>query len=88
MCRKKANCPRKRIIGQVFKNVHIVEKNGKGMGLVLGESCNKGDFVIENFISAVSATKLKKHGGIGMYLMKLGQKRIFNCVNHSKFVFI
>jgi hypothetical protein len=47
VCRKKANCPHKRIIGQVFNNVHIVEKNGKGKGLVLGESCNKGDFVIE-----------------------------------------
>ena len=29
-------CPHKRIVGQVFKNVHIVEKNGKGWGLVLG----------------------------------------------------
>ena len=35
-----------------------------GKGLVLGESCNKGDFIIEYFSSAVSATKLKKHGGI------------------------
>jgi len=38
VCRKNANCPHKRIIYQVFKNVHIVEKNGKGKGLVLGES--------------------------------------------------
>jgi hypothetical protein len=39
VCKKKANCPHnKRIIGQVFKNVHIVEKTGKGKGLVLGES--------------------------------------------------
>ena len=76
MCRKKANCPHKRIIGHVFKNVHIFEKNGKGKrkGLVLGDSCNMGDFVIEYFSRAVSATKLKKHGGIGMYFMKLGQK--------------
>ncbi len=75
MCRKKADCPHNRIIGQVFKNVHIVEKNGKEKGLVLlGESCSMGDFVIEYFSRAVSATKLKKHGGIGMYFMKLGQK--------------
>ena len=74
VCRKKANCPHKRIIGQVFKNMHIVEKNGKGKGLVLGESCNKDDFVIPYFIRAVSATKLKKYGGIGMYFIKLGQK--------------
>jgi hypothetical protein len=56
VCRKKGNFPHKRIIGQVFKNVHIVEKTGKGKGLVLGESCNKGDFVIEYFGRAVSAT--------------------------------
>ena len=72
--RKKTNCPHKRIIGQVFKNVHIVEKTGKGKGLVLGESCHKGDFVIEYFGRAVSATNLKKHGGIGMYFMKVGKK--------------
>jgi hypothetical protein len=58
----------------VFKNVHIVEKNEKGMGLVLGESCKKGDFVNEYFSRAVSVTKLKKHGGIGIHFMKLGQK--------------
>ena len=74
MRRKKANCPHKRIIGQVFKNVHIVEKNGKEKGLVLGESCNKGDFVIEYFGRDVSATNLKKNGGIGMYFMKIGKK--------------
>ena len=71
VCRKNANCPHKRIIGQVFKNVHKVEKNGKGKGLVLGESCNQGDFVVEYFGRAVSATNLKKHGGIGMYFMKV-----------------
>ena len=62
LCRKNGNCPPKRIIGQVFKNVHIVEKTGKGKGLVLGESCNKGYFVIEYFGRAVSATNLKKYG--------------------------
>ena len=31
----------------MFENVHKVEKTGKGKGLVIGESCNKGDFVIE-----------------------------------------
>ncbi len=46
VCRKKTNFPHKRIIGQVFKNVHIVEKNGKGKGLVLFESCNLGDFLL------------------------------------------
>ena len=89
--RKKANCPHKRIIGQVFKNCahsHIVEKNGKGEGLDIGESCNKGDFVIEYFSSAVSATKLKKHGGIGMYFMKLGEKEYLIMKNNSNFVFI
>ena len=76
MCRKNENCPHKRIIGQVFKIVHIVEKNGKGKDLVLGETCNKGDFVIEYFGRAVSATNLQKHGGIGMHFMKVGQKII------------
>ena len=47
VCRKNGNCPHKRIIGQVFKNVHIVEKTGNKKGLVLDEYCNKGDFVIE-----------------------------------------
>ena len=36
----------------------------------------KGDFVIEYFGRAVSATNLKKHGGIGMYFMMVGQKVI------------
>jgi hypothetical protein len=75
VCRKKKNCPHKRIIGQVFKNVHIVEKTGKGKGLVVCESCNKGDFVIEYFGRAISATNLKKYGGIGMYSMKIGQQK-------------
>ena len=71
---KNGNCPHKRIIGKVFKNVHIVEKSGTGKGLVLGESCNRGDFVVDYFCRAVSATNLKKYGGIGMYSMKVGQK--------------
>ena len=91
VCRKKTNFPHKRIIGQVFKNVHIVEKNGKGKGLVLCESCHKGDFVIEYFGRAVSATNLKKYGGIGMYSMKVGQqiingnieKNTARFINHS-----
>ena len=36
----------------------------------------KVDFVIEYFGRVVSATNLKKHGGIGMYFMKVEQKLI------------
>lgn len=91
VCRKKKNCPHKRIIGHVFKKVNIVEKTGKGKGLVVEECCMKGDFVIEYFGRALSAKRLKIHGGKGMYNMKIGnqvingnmKKNIARFINHS-----
>jgi histone-lysine N-methyltransferase SETD2 len=50
--------------------------------------CNKGDFVSEYFGRAVSATNLKKYGGIGMYSMKVGQKIINGNMEKNTAMFI
>lgn len=70
-CRKKNNCPYKRIIDRSFKPYKVVDKHGKGKSLVADANINKGDFIIEYFGKVVPQRVLQKNDGIGIYYLKI-----------------
>ena len=73
VCRRKNNCPYKRMVDKTFKQVFTKEKHGKGTCLILNEDCAKGDFVIEYFGRKVPEKTLERNGGNGEYYMKVGK---------------
>lgn len=76
VCRRKDNCPYKRMVNKTFKRVIKKEKHGKGTCLILEEDCAKGDFVIEYFGRKVPEKTLERNGGHGTYYMKVGKNTI------------
>lgn len=70
-CRKKNNCPHKRIVNRSFIPYKVVDKHGKGKSLVADANINKGDFIIEYFGKVVPQAVLQKNGGKGIYYMKI-----------------
>ena len=89
LCRRKNNCPYKRMVNKQFKKVFTKEKHGKGTCLILDEDCARGDFVIEYFGRKVQERTLKKNGGNGEYYMQVGGITINGDIttkNDAKFI--
>lgn len=76
LCRRKTNCPYKRMVKKQFKQVLTKEKHGKGTCLIMNEDCAKGDFIIEYFGRKVTEKTLQKNGGNGEYYIQVGNRTI------------
>lgn len=72
-CRRRSNCPYKRMVSRQYKDVFTKEKHGKGMCLIVNEVCAKGDFVIEYMGRKVTQKTLAKNGGNGVYYIQVGK---------------
>jgi hypothetical protein len=87
-CRKKDNCPHKKIVNGSFKLCKVVDKHGKGKSLVADGNINKGDFIIEYFGKVVPPKVLQKTGGKGIYYLLIGGRTIDGNIpnNNAKYV--
>jgi len=75
-CRRRTNCPYKRMVNRQFKSVLTKEKHGKGTCLIANKDCAKGDFVIEYLGRKVSQKTLAKNGGHGEYYIQVGKATV------------
>ena len=90
-CRRKNNCPHKRMINKVFKKTKKITCGKLGCGLSIQENCSKGDFIIEYFGKKVTANAVKDHQGHNRYYMRVDKtiidgntkKNTARFINHS-----
>lgn len=90
-CRRKDNCPHKRMVNKIFKRTKRVKRGRIGVGLITLEHCTKGDFIIEYFGKQVLANATRDDRGRHSYYMRVGkitidgniQNNMAKYINHS-----
>jgi hypothetical protein len=90
-CRRKNNCPHKRMMKMVFKKSKKITCGKLGSGLSIQEHGAKGDFIIEYFGKKVKANAVQDHRGRHRYYMRVdkmiidgkSKNNMARFINHS-----